>query len=165
MSKDNVTSLDIQNKYQKLYKFMMKYLWDYQTVEALANLEIECFKAFPDKAAMQKYLEDLKYRIKNTYNELTEDDEPEFEQAFKMMERTIDKYDPESAQVSIYNTIPIQESQDIEVKETKKVFRFGDIKKEEPDESKEYKDESKESKKQSKDKITNPFEEDEDENF
>jgi hypothetical protein len=161
MSKDNVTSLDIQNKYQKLYKFLMKFLWDYQTVEALANLEIECYKSFPDKDEMQKYLEDLKYRIKNTYNELTEDDEPEFEKTFKMLEKTIDDYDPETAQVAIYNTVPVENTEEIKVNKKKEVFRFGDIEK---SESEETEDESEESRLESKEKITNPFEEDEDEN-
>lgn len=42
------SSAIIQNKYISLYKLLRNYLWNFQTVEDIAELEMECFRALPD---------------------------------------------------------------------------------------------------------------------
>lgn len=42
------SSVIIQNKYISLYKLLRNYLWNFQTVEDIAELEMECFRALPD---------------------------------------------------------------------------------------------------------------------
>ena len=39
---------DIQVAYNNLYKQVRKYLWDFQAVEALADLEIACYRTCQD---------------------------------------------------------------------------------------------------------------------
>ena len=43
-----INSLDIQNAYNELYAQVRKYFWDFSAVDALADLEIACYKACPD---------------------------------------------------------------------------------------------------------------------
>lgn len=42
------SSVIIQNQYISLYKLLRNYLWNFQTVEDIAELEMECFRALPD---------------------------------------------------------------------------------------------------------------------
>lgn len=49
--------------YNDLYEQMRKYIWDIDVVNALADVEIESYKAFPDIAALRKYVSDLRYLI------------------------------------------------------------------------------------------------------
>lgn len=42
------SSVILQNKYIELYKLLRNYLWSFQTVEDIAELEIACFRAIPD---------------------------------------------------------------------------------------------------------------------
>ncbi len=151
-----VTSKDIQAKYIKLYKFLMQYLWEYPTVEALANLELECYKTFPDKDAMLKYLRELEYKINSTYNELTEDDLPEFEETFEGFKKLIEDYDPENAEAELY---AVSQPAELPKSDEKKVYKFGNIEriKSEEAESAEEVEEPEED-----ERITNPFEEEED---
>jgi hypothetical protein len=159
-TKSIVSSVDIQNAYQKLYVYLMDYLWDYKVVEALANLEITCYKTFPDKDEMLKYLNELRKGIQATYNELSKDDEPDFEKAYTRLSNAIDNYDPESALVEIYSvTEPIEIDTEI-TDDTKDVFKVGDIVKREVDESEDVSTEDEETPEESNEnKITNPFEE------
>ena len=153
-----VTSKDIQAKYVKLYKFLMQYLWSYSTVEALANLEIECYKMFPDKELMLKYLRELKRKIESTYNELSEDDKPEFEDTFTQFEKLIEDYDPEIAEAELYSV-----NEPVELPESKKedeVYKFGNIEKIESEEGESA--EEVEEPEEKEDKLANPFEEEED---
>ena len=42
------SSLDLRNAYCDLYAEVRRYLWDIKTLEVLAEVEVECFTAFPD---------------------------------------------------------------------------------------------------------------------
>ena len=157
MTDKQITSIDIQAKYRKLYKFLMDYLWEYPTVEALANLEIACYKTFPDKEEMQEALKMLKQKIKTTYNELSEDDQPEFEDAVNALEQEIDEYDSENALAELYSVIVPEEMED--VVESTEVFRMGNIQHRHLDEN-DVVEENDEVIEEEPDRLTNPFEED-----
>lgn len=43
-----ISFADIQVAYNNLYKQIRKYLWDFQAVEALADLEIACYRTCQD---------------------------------------------------------------------------------------------------------------------
>ena len=160
MSDEQITtSVDIQNKYQKLYVFLMEYLWDYKVVEALANLEISCYKTFPDKDEMLKYLNELRKGIQATYNELSKDDEPEFEKAYTALENAINSYVPETALVELYSVANPLVLPDMG-KDTKEVFKVEDIQlhqKSENDEIEENDEVIEEDEQPTE--IVNPFEE------
>lgn len=158
-----VTSKDIQTKYVKLYKFLMQYLWEYPTVEALANLELECYKTFPDKDKMLKYLRELEHKINSTYNELSEDDLPEFKDTFDSIKKLIEDYDSETAKEELYSVsepveLPSSDDEDNSDREDR-VYKFGSIEKidSEEDESAEEAENSEEPVEE--DKLANPFEE------
>lgn len=51
-----VSGNDLQNAYFDLYSELRRYIWSYQDVKTLANLEIEIFKRFPDVDQIRKYL-------------------------------------------------------------------------------------------------------------
>lgn len=156
MPNNIITSIDIQNAYQKLYVFLMGYLWDYKVVEALANLEISCYKTFPDKDEMLKYLDELRKGIQATYNELSKEDEPEFEKACTRLANAIENYMPDSALVEIYSVSePIEVDSEVIDADTKEVFKAGDIVKRENTDT----DDEETPEESNENEITNPFEE------
>jgi len=136
MAKDLITSSDLQVKYEHLYSFLMEYLWEFTTVQALADLEIAIFQRFPDKDEMLKCLKDLKTKIAATYNELAADDEEKFKKTFEDLEQAVEDYDPENTGCELYaveefidNTPEVTASDDIQVSEGKQKFKFGEIRK------------------------------------
>ena len=136
MSKEVITSSDLQVKYEQLYQFLMGFLWEFQTVQAIANLEIAIFKRFPDKEEMQKRLRELKQFIMYTYNELSKDDETEFKETVEDLEQAIEDYDNTGLELYgveevIDDPDDVAASEDIDspdYEEGKKKFKFGDIK-------------------------------------
>lgn len=136
MSQPVITSSDLQVKYEQLYKFLMNFLWEFDTVQAIANLEIAIFKRFPDKDEMQRCLRNLKHDIYYTYNELSKNDEVEFQEAVEDLEQAIEDYD--NTGVELYGVEEVIDSpEDVEAaadvdisdfEEGKKKFKFGDIK-------------------------------------
>lgn len=59
-----ISSITIQTQYQKLYSALREYLWPFDTVELIADLEIACYQAFPA-------IEDVKSRISNLRREIS----------------------------------------------------------------------------------------------
>ena len=51
-----VSGNDVQNAHFDLYSDPRRYIWSYQDVKTLPNLEIETFKRFPDVDQIGKYL-------------------------------------------------------------------------------------------------------------
>lgn len=135
MSEQVVTSSDIQVKYEQLYGFLMDFLWEFTTVQALANLEIAIFKRFPDKDEMLRCLANLKRSIIYTANELAEDDEVEFKEAIDDLEDAINNY--ENAGCELYSVEEliddpddVMSADDMYAPESeidKRKFKFGDI--------------------------------------
>ena len=159
MSKTMITSSDIQVKYEKLYEFLMGFLWEFQVVQSLANLEIAIFKRFPDKEEMLKYLTELNRGISYTYNDLADDDKVEFKEAYEDLEVAINDFDGETAGCELYSVEEVIDSPDdvvdaseeIEISdEGKHKFEFGEIKKLTKEE-KELQDEAART-------LSNPFE-------
>lgn len=135
MSNTVITSSDIQVKYEKLYKFLMGFLWEFKVVQDLANLEIAIFKRFPDKDEMLKYLRILKTSISYTYNEMAEDDDEDFKLAVEELEDAIENYedpgcDLYSVEEVIDNPDDVAAADDITAPDKegeKHKFKIGDI--------------------------------------
>lgn len=145
-SKTVITSSDIQVCYEQLYEFLMGFLWEFQVVQSLANLEIAVFKRFPDKDEMTRRLRELKADISATYNELSKDDRNEFKEAVEDLEDAIEKFDEEKAGCELYCVEELISEREVEASEDldsdidskidelgtnkgKKKFKFGKIKK------------------------------------
>lgn len=56
----------IQSAYVNLYKQLRRYVWDFSIVELIADLEVACFKAFPDINDIIKKYEKLDRDIRLT---------------------------------------------------------------------------------------------------
>lgn len=59
-----VTFNEIQTEYIKLYKLLRQYIWEYQVVEHIGELEVLAFTAFADrdelKQAIARLIQDIK---------------------------------------------------------------------------------------------------------
>lgn len=133
-TKNVITSSDIQVKYEQLYKFLMDFLWEFRVVQDIANLELAIFKRFPDKEEMAKCLRDLKLNISYTYNELSEDDETEFEDAVTELEDAINNYDDPGCELYAVEEViddpnDITASDKVESEIDRRKFKIGNIKK------------------------------------
>ena len=131
-----ITSSDIQAKYEKLYTFLMQFLWEFEVVQKLANLEIAIFKRFPDQEEMLKCLHELNLSISYTYTEMAKDDDVEFQKAFDNLADAIENFDQETAGCELYSVeevvdtpTDIAASEDMNAPDSKKKFKFGSIKK------------------------------------
>lgn len=83
-----ITQQDLARQYVKLYECVRQYIWPYETVVDLANLEISVYNRFPDKEEVKKNFdqfyrdielecqqdEDLKKQVK-AFRELLDSDE------------------------------------------------------------------------------------------
>lgn len=134
MSNTVITSSDIQAKYEKLYEFLMKYLWEFAVVQDIANLEIAIFKRFPDKDEMDHALQSLKRDVHQTYSELSKADMPEFQEAVEDLEQTIQDFDNPGCELySVEEYISdadaiVASNEDTELASSgKQKFEFGEI--------------------------------------
>ena len=55
----------IQHQYNRLYKELRKYIWDFEVVEAIADLEIECYKTCQDLNLIRNVFNVLKYYVQD----------------------------------------------------------------------------------------------------
>jgi hypothetical protein len=86
-----VPATKLQSLYNKLYIQLRKYIWDFKTVEDLADFEISVYRRFPDKEDIEKVFyrlkrdittsdiyredDDLKYAVEAFENQLDETDQ------------------------------------------------------------------------------------------
>lgn len=64
-----MNALIIQHYYNKLYKELMKYIWDIDCVELIAEVQLECYKAIIDTDILSKKLEKLRTFIKSEFKD------------------------------------------------------------------------------------------------
>lgn len=64
-----ITASDIQNVYIRLYKQLRKFTWPVSTVTAIADLEVEAYKAFPDKDDLVKYFTILQSMVSGAFRQ------------------------------------------------------------------------------------------------
>lgn len=55
-----ISCSEIHNLYNDLYKEIRKYFWTMPAVEALADLEVACYKACPDLVEVKNCVNNLK---------------------------------------------------------------------------------------------------------
>lgn len=61
-----ITATKLQSAYNRLYSQIRKYIWDFETVNALADLEIIVYQTFPDMSDMSDKFNILKRLISYT---------------------------------------------------------------------------------------------------
>lgn len=60
-----ISSLRIQSAYVDLYTQVRKYIWDFATVEKLADLEVAVYKTFPSMEDVSKCFDKLRSDLKS----------------------------------------------------------------------------------------------------
>lgn len=64
-----ISSKEIQHRYVKMYEKLRNYIWGFETVEKLANLEIEVYNSFPDISKIQSFFNSLYQDVKTVFDE------------------------------------------------------------------------------------------------
>lgn len=108
-SREVITSQDLQNAYLKFYPFMMKFLWDINTVMHLANLEISIYKRFVDIEEVRRNLNLLELDIRDTYKDSDLPELIDFEKTFEHLKDCVESYEE-----SGYEIYRIAENLDVE---------------------------------------------------
>ena len=81
-----ISAAQIEKAYNDLYNQFRKYIWDFDTVVALAELETSCYTAFADLDKLRKLLKDLYKLAKDVVKE-----DEDFQDAFDAFEELIKK--------------------------------------------------------------------------
>ena len=80
-----MNSNEIQNAYVNLYTQIRKYIWPFDVIDILVDLEIESFKSFPDVMKLRELLDRLHREIQSTLS-----DDKDFETAYLSFKKLID---------------------------------------------------------------------------
>lgn len=86
-----ISSQDFRNKYEKFYDNMRLYLWPYDTLEQLGQVEVDIYSAFINR---DKLSSDF-YRLSSSLKDVLEEDE-EFNKAYKDLQELVDEEDRDS---------------------------------------------------------------------
>lgn len=90
-----ISSAIIQREYNRLYREIRKYIWGFQAVEALADLEISVYRRIPDMFEIQVKLD--------AFRQYTKELEDEDENLVKAIDRLQDLLnEDEEAYAKIY---------------------------------------------------------------
>lgn len=92
----NLSAQDLRNIYQKLYAKMRDYLWPYDTLETLANIEVNIFSAFVDIQKLRTDCGKLYSAIKDTCKE-----DEELAKIYNRLAKIIDNDD-----IQMYSKLP-----------------------------------------------------------
>lgn len=61
-----VSANELQNLYNDIYVQMRMYIWDFGTIELLADFEIAVYQRFPDISAVVKAFDKLRSEVSST---------------------------------------------------------------------------------------------------
>ena len=94
----------LQNSYVNIYTCMRNYIWDFQTVEALADLEIETYKRFPNLDVLASDFIKLKSLVGST--DVYHDDD-EFQKSFTKYENLLNDTDSIYADLKTFRKVVV----------------------------------------------------------
>ena len=77
-------SAEIQNAYNKFYTQMRNYIWDFKTIDLLADLEIGIYRRFPNVEEVKRVLEKLRSKI----DKVMANDE-DFQKAYDRLQKVL----------------------------------------------------------------------------
>lgn len=97
-----ITANKLQNSYNFLYENMRNYIWDFETVTALADLEVATYQRFPDIDSVGNKLAVLKKRTASS-DAYKEDDE--LKNAFDEFESSINDADNLYASIKTFKEV------------------------------------------------------------
>ena len=91
------SSNELHNAYNDLYREIRQYIWSIRTVQLLAALEIETYKAFPDVSEVQRCYDALHRDIVHSLDR--DEDSEDLYKSMESFENTLKEAD------TIYNDI------------------------------------------------------------
>lgn len=59
----------LKTAYNRMYAVLSDYIWDYDIVEALVDVELETYKIFPDIESLRNKLRSLRMLVRQTADE------------------------------------------------------------------------------------------------
>lgn len=59
----------LKTAYNRMYAVLSDYIWDYDIVEALVDVELETYKIFPDIESLRNKLRSLRMLVRQTTDE------------------------------------------------------------------------------------------------
>lgn len=59
----------LKTAYNRMYAVLSDYIWDYDIVEALVDVELETYKVFPDIESLRNKLRSLRMLVRQTADE------------------------------------------------------------------------------------------------
>lgn len=62
-----ITATELQQSYINLYKQLRDYLWPFNIIELIAELEVECYSSFPQVNKLRNIFNRLKREIFSEY--------------------------------------------------------------------------------------------------
>lgn len=86
-----IWNVELQNEYNNLYILLREYIWDFNIVCKIADLEISCYQTCPDIPIIKEQLSKLKYAISNTVRD-NEDLQEEFDIFEDLLDKSNDTY-------------------------------------------------------------------------
>lgn len=95
-----ISYADIQHAYNKLYAEIRRYMWEFQAVEALADLEIACYKTCQDLPEIRTALSKLELYTHEVQNE-----DEDLDKAFQKFHEILDDADETYVKLSKVNEV------------------------------------------------------------
>lgn len=86
-----VGSTILQDAYNKLYVQLRKYIWSFEAVNAIADLEIECYKSFADLLSVKRHLDNLSLFARDLFKD-DEDLKKAFDAIYDIIENEEETY-------------------------------------------------------------------------
>lgn len=64
MSIELTETNQLKTAYNRMYAILSDYIWDYDVVEALVDVELETYKVFPDIESLRSKIRSLRMRVR-----------------------------------------------------------------------------------------------------
>ena len=92
------SSILLRNAYDNLYKQLRRFIWSFDDVEKIADLEVISYTAFPDIDKLRKTFQSLR----SSFREIEDDD---FQEEVKSFQDFINKADKFYLKVDVPNEV------------------------------------------------------------
>lgn len=96
------SATELQNLYVKLYTQMRLYIWNYTTIELLADFEIAVYQRFPDLSEVTHAFDKLRSEISHT-DAYTEN--KDLRRAFETFDEAIEEIDSIYANLETFKEV------------------------------------------------------------
>lgn len=86
-----ISSKELQNEYVKMYEKIREYIWPFETVKRLADLEVSVYTTFPSPEQIKKDFNTLYLDIRDMF-----DDDDELKEVVEDFKKTIETLESET---------------------------------------------------------------------